>query len=431
MIFRISALRLAVIFLLLSASVFARKGDVEFTGQFDSKLVSFKEDFERITFKPVAASSVKGSFGANVNLTAARLINPTGQASFVAVLVESEDKSPAIFIDFNGDNRFDDNEKYVFKQEEPDNPYLWATVADVPIQEGIFTVCPIFIRFFKDYQTSEMTAAERLITQTTQALARGTVDIKGKKTLVQYLYSFKFKTIKPEIDWQGIDTNGDGEIDMDNLSPEAARADGETIVFRVGDAYVSTKRVDLKKNLIVMREQSAKDYRRVEFAVGKELPDFSFVDLEGKKRKFSEFRGKYVLLDFWGTWCPPCLRELPYLREAYKKFQSRGLEIVGMNTDSYQPEQIKAWLDKNDIKWTQARHESIMDLKNFEFRIESFPTTFLVAPDGKILSMSREERGEPDLRGKDLLKSLDKILPKNNNDNKSSADEGSSGRPAN
>jgi thiol-disulfide isomerase/thioredoxin len=161
-----------------------------------------------------------------------------------------------------------------------------------------------------------------------------------------------------------------------------------------------------------MREHQAKDYKRTEFAIGKELPDFSFVDLNGKKRKFSEFRGKYVLLDFWGFWCPPCRDELPYLREAYKRYQSRGLEIVGMNTDDFTPESIKKALSENGMTWTQARHDSFMELKDFQFRIESFPTTFLVAPDGKVLSMSRHQRGEPDLRGKDLLTTLDEILPK-------------------
>ncbi len=64
------------------------------------------------------------------------------------------------------------------------------------------------------------------------------------------------------------------------------------------------------------------------------------------------------------------------------------------------------------MTWTQARLDSFIDLRDVQLRIESFPTTFLVSPDGKILSMSRDERGEPDLRGKDLLETLDGILPK-------------------
>jgi hypothetical protein len=73
---------------------------------------------------------------------------------------------------------------------------------------------------------------------------------------------------------------------------------------------------------------------------------------------------------------------------------------------------LKKNLEVNDLKWTQAQLESVFDLINKQLRIESFPTTFLIAPDGKILSMSRHLRGEPDLRGKDLLETLDEILPK-------------------
>jgi hypothetical protein len=83
-----------------------------------------------------------------------------------------------------------------------------------------------------------------------------------------------------------------------------------------------------------------------------------------------------------------------------------------MNTDDFTPDSIKKALSENGMTWTQARHDSFTELKDFQFRIESFPTTFLVAPDGKVLSMSRHQRGEPDLRGKDLLTTLDEILPK-------------------
>jgi hypothetical protein len=83
-----------------------------------------------------------------------------------------------------------------------------------------------------------------------------------------------------------------------------------------------------------------------------------------------------------------------------------------MNTDDYTPESIKRSLQENGMTWTQARADSFVELKDFEFRIESFPTTFLIAPDGRILSMSRHDRGEPDLRGGDLLTTLDEILPK-------------------
>jgi peroxiredoxin len=403
-------LALTALFLIFSLSALA--DDVEYTGQFESNLVANTEDTERVIFK--LAQGIKGNvtFSETAHNTAGRLYNPqTGKYSVLSLLSEEEDEKPIIYVDVNSDNNFSDGEKFVMKREEPKNPYLWIATVNLPTQDKLFTNCQIFIRYFRSYKTDKMSDNDRLFQQSTEVFARGKVDMNGKPLLVQYGYDFAEKKINPQSGWLGVDGDGNGEIDMDRLSPEAAKADEENVVFRVGSNYVSTKKVDLNKNIIVLKPNKASDYKRLEVAVGADFPEFQFTDFKGKKRKFSEFRGKFVLIDIWGIWCPACRDELPYLRESYKRFQPRNLEIIGLNTDTdYSSDQIRDMLNKNGMNWTQAEFSGILDFIK-KLRISSFPTTMLISPEGKILSMSRNDRKELDLRGKDLLETLDKILP--------------------
>jgi peroxiredoxin len=96
------------------------------------------------------------------------------------------------------------------------------------------------------------------------------------------------------------------------------------------------------------------------------------------------------------------------LKAAYSRFQDRGLEILGMNTDEGDPASIKSSLDKAGMSWTQARKDSILKILR-DFRIHRFPTTILLDADGKIISLN--QKGQPRLRGQELLRSLDELLP--------------------
>jgi|HubBroStandDraft_6_1064221.scaffolds.fasta_scaffold194823_1 thiol-disulfide isomerase/thioredoxin len=396
---------------LLSVSALLAHVADEYTGKFEG-LAPNTEDTVQAVFRPAGtASGIKFASPpeAGAYLTAGRLFHPlSGKLSVMAVLVEPEKQDPYIYADLDANGVMDESERFLLKAT--DNPNIWQTSVSEALKDGPFPSFPILVQYYKNTRNSEMVEGDRLVLETKTAFATGFVDIQGKKTLVEYDYDPRSKRINPALGKQAVDTNGDGVIDLDRFSPEFAEANNEEVVFRAGNAYVSTKKVDVEKNLIVMRSRSASDYRRVELLVGAEMPDFEFVDFAGKKRRFSEFRGKCVLIDFWGMWCPACREELPYLKAAYAKFQPKGFEILGLDTDETQNlSQVEAILQKSGMNWTQARRESILHVI-VSLRISLFPTSILIGKDGKIISLDNAKKGQPDLRGEDLIQSLSEVL---------------------
>lgn len=141
---------------------------------------------------------------------------------------------------------------------------------------------------------------------------------------------------------------------------------------------------------------------------GAEIPDFRFVDFHGNSRSLSDFRGKYLLLDFWGSWCPPCRAEVPFAKDAYARFQPRGFEILGMDYErSASVEQVRAYLQQNGVSWTFARPDSVRSVILDQFQVSSFPTMYLLDPDGRVMPIR-----ESALRGQALAVTLDRLLPR-------------------
>jgi thiol-disulfide isomerase/thioredoxin len=136
------------------------------------------------------------------------------------------------------------------------------------------------------------------------------------------------------------------------------------------------------------------------------MPDFAFTDVDGKTRNTSEFRGKYLLVDFWGVWCVDCRHETPYQLAAYDRFKSRGFEILGLDDDE-KIETLKDYLTKNKITWPQAVYSTEKPLAEITYRIQEYPTAVLLGPKREVLVLDQEQ-----LQGEALANTLDRLLPK-------------------
>lgn len=149
--------------------------------------------------------------------------------------------------------------------------------------------------------------------------------------------------------------------------------------------------------------------------------EFTFTDFKGGERKFSEFRGKYVLLDFWATWCKPCLADIPHLKELYDQNKDKGFEIIGMDSETIgddegeadpefakqTAERAKMIVTTRGANWTQATSVTAVPVANKLFGVKSLPTKILIDPEGRIIARIKE--------GKELDAVLAKLLNEKNN----------------
>jgi len=245
----------------------------------------------------------------------------------------------------------------------------------------------------------------------------GTVDVGGRTIRVKAPYSFETGGVGPGT--QSVDANYDGLFDTSFTSRETAylHEDDPLPIYRVDDRYVSIEGIDLSNLTITLADHPAEEYTRVELEIGNELPDFEFTDLEGNRHRLSEYRGKYLLVDVWGTWCGPCRRDVPYHLAAWAAFNDKGFEILGLNDEQSEDgefdeglEKARTFVDEHEISWLNATEESVKDLLVNGLMVRAWPTAILLDPEGRIISLNRRE--DPRLRFDALEETLTELLDK-------------------
>lgn len=113
-----------------------------------------------------------------------------------------------------------------------------------------------------------------------------------------------------------------------------------------------------------------------------EAPDFTLNDINGQPLKLSSLRGKYVILDFWGSWCVWCIKGFPKMKEYYQKYAGK-FEILGIDCNDSE-EKWKAAVAKYELPWLHVYNTDNSGVLE-QYAIQGFPTKIIVGPDGKIV----------------------------------------------
>lgn len=129
-------------------------------------------------------------------------------------------------------------------------------------------------------------------------------------------------------------------------------------------------------------------------AIGQKAKNFSLNTPEGKPLSLEGLKGKYLVLDFWASWCGPCIKSFPHMKEIYKKYKGDHFEVLSVSIDQSKADWLKA-LKTQQLPWLQVLDTKKVALKNFG--VTAIPTVYLIDPDGKIVA--KEMGFEPDGKG--------------------------------
>ena len=168
---------------------------------------------------------------------------------------------------------------------------------------------------------------------------------------------------------------GDGKVDQD-LYPDECLGSSHSYVTIFGDYYRYAVAPD-GDHLKLWPAKHPGGWSHA-LPIGKRAPGFAFTDLHGTRRHLRDYRGRVILLDFWGTWCIPCVEQMPALVDLYDRHHVRGLEIIGIAYD--EAANLREHVEELNYRWPQSpqgERKHIFDL----YRVDSFPT-------GSILSMT-------------------------------------------
>lgn len=314
-----------------------------------------------------------------------------------------------IFVDKNGDKIISINEK-VFTIKNDEEKYEWS--GKIPVQEiknnnRITDSVTFSIHHASDLPRGYTSSPDSNTPDLTfeLPLKNRKATYKGNTFYISTFYFIPFSSYNQVL----IDRNHNDTLEVGSGSNEVYSTNFTQMhrtgkyfdytSFKIGNSSWEIANINPHGKWIQLRP--AKDtVQKEKIVTGKPAPDWQATTISGDKISSKELEGNYVLLDFWGSWCGPCIEEIPLLKKVYQQFKDHNFELVGF---AYENEaSLEKAINKYEIPWPQ-----VLDHKgkySTSFLIRGYPTHYLIGPNGKIL-----EKGE-NLGGEQLIPTLKKYF---------------------
>lgn len=328
-------------------------------------------NFLPLTRKP-AGLSLQARFGLNL-----RIENDPRILTWV--LDGDEKKGYLLYADLNGNGDLNDDAPLRFEQKDGKHFCLFrGTGRDAKTQETYTIAAKLVVTQATPFGESQ----PRLCLQRYgTTLRRGVIRVGNREMAFGLIGASRNYYVAV------FDLNGDGRLDRDGWSAEHYKASEKYV--RLGETDYEFV-IDRYGRSLQLKPLAEKLPPTATLRPGSPAPDFSFIDLDGKSHKLSDYRGKVVLLDFWVINCGPCQMDAPRLAQAYEKLHPKGFEIIGINGEDT-AEVLREFMGEKKMIWAQTVQEKWEGPIHKLYRFDSWPTYYLVGKDGTIIARRNDD----------------------------------------